>query len=95
MSAGHLHRSGWILSTDAYNAARHQVIVSALTSNLIRLLPGDRIIEGWSEAGLPKRSVATGIVRNIKASMVESRLGRLPAPHLRAVAASLRKAMGF
>ncbi len=84
-----------ILSTDEYNSARREVIVSALTSNVTRLLPGDRLIEGWRESGLPKPSVATGIVRTIKASMVESRLGRLPASDLRAVAASLRKAMGL
>ena len=60
-----------VLSGREYHAGRHEAIVAALTSNITRLLPGDHLIEGWREAGLPQPSVATDIVRTIKRTMIE------------------------
>jgi len=84
-----------VLSSPEYHAGRHEVIVAAVTSNVSRLLPGDRLIEDWQGAGLPKPSVATGILRTIKRAMVERTLGRLAVEDLRAVQDAIRSTLGL
>ncbi len=84
-----------VLSTSPYQVARQEVIVAALTSNVERLLPGDRAVREWRAAGLPKPSVVTGILRTVKRSMVERSLGRLRAKDLKDVDASLRETLGL
>lgn len=84
-----------VLSTDGYHRGRQEVIVAALTSNVERLLPGDRKIDQWREAGLPKASVVTGILRTIKSSMIDRRLGALTQADLRGYEVTLRHAIGL
>jgi mRNA interferase MazF len=84
-----------VLSTDAYHAGRAEVIVAALTSNVGRLLPGDHLLQDWKGAGLPKPSVVTGILRTVKGSMIDRRIGRLRAPDLGRVEQALRGALGL
>ena len=84
-----------VLSSREYHAARHEVIVAALTSNISPLLPGDHLIEKWREAGLPRPSIATGIVRTIKRVMIERSLGKMAARDLRAVQDLLRSTLGL
>jgi mRNA interferase MazF len=92
---GAKHRPVLILSTRAYNSGRAEVIVAALTSNVERLLPGDCLIERWQEAGLPKPSVATAILRTIKAPMIERTLGTIHALDLRTFSKHLRPLLGL
>jgi mRNA-degrading endonuclease toxin of MazEF toxin-antitoxin module len=82
-----------VLSGDAYHAGRQEVVVAAVTSNVGRLLPGDHLLRDWRQAGLPLPSVVTGILRTIKAPMVERALGRVAAADLRAVERALRAAL--
>jgi mRNA interferase MazF len=84
-----------VLSGDDYHAGRDEVIVAALTSNVSRLLPGDHLIEEWREAGLPRPSLATGILRTIKRVMIERSLGRIAARDLRAFQKLLRGTLGL
>ncbi len=84
-----------VLSGREYHAGRREVIVAALTSNITRILPGDHLIEGWRDAGLPRPSVATGIVRTIKQTMIERSLGKMPARDLRAFQGLLRFVLGL
>jgi mRNA interferase MazF len=77
-------RPALVLSGADYHASRQEVIVAALTSNVSRLLPGDHLIKDWQGAGLPRPSVATGILRTIKQSMIERSFARMPARDLRA-----------
>lgn len=90
---GAKRRPALIVSGAAYHAGRAEVIVAAVTSNVERLLPGDHRLTDWREAGLPKASVVTGILRTIKANMVERALGRLSEADLRAVGERLRGAL--
>ena len=84
-----------VLSGDDYHAGRQDVIVAAVTSNVSRLLPGDHLIEAWRDAGLPRLSVATGILRTVKRAMIERSLGRLAARDLRAFQKLLRSTLGL
>lgn len=93
--AGAKRRPAVILSTDAYHLSRQEAIVAAITSNVQRLLAGDRLIEGWQEAGLLFPSVATGIIRTIKQGMIERRLGEMPAADMQAIRDELRHVLGL
>jgi mRNA interferase MazF len=84
-----------VLSSDDYHAAREDVIVAAITSNVSRLLPGDRPIDAWRAAGLPRPSVTTGIVRTIRRAMIERVLGRMTARDLGAYQKALRATLGL
>ena len=92
---GSKKRPALVLSTEQYHQSRQEVIVSAMTSNVSRVLVGDTLIKRWREAGLLFPSVATGIVRTIKASLIVRTLGTLPPQDLKQVERSLRRAIGF
>lgn len=84
-----------VLSTTAYHRGRSDLIVAALTSNVTRLLPGDYLVTRWEHAGLPKPSVVTGVLRTIKASMIERTLGTLDRRDLRSYTDALRPLLGM
>jgi len=87
-------RPAVVISSDAYHAGRREVIVAAITSRIRQpLLVGDCLIEGWQECGLLKRSVATGIIRTVKASMISRTLGAMPEQDMRACQRALRQAL--
>ncbi|MBL16850.1 MAG: hypothetical protein CL767_06635 [Chloroflexi bacterium] len=64
-----------LLSSDEYMQGRQEAVVCAITSNTCRLLPGDHLMNDWEEAGLVFPSVTTGIIRTIKQSMIERKIG--------------------
>ena len=66
-----------IVSGKEYNNKRDEIIVSAITSNIIRKIYGDIPIKNWSEAGLLYPSVATGLLFTIKKDLLGKRLGNL------------------
>jgi hypothetical protein len=69
--------------------------VAAITSNVRRRLFGDHPITGWKEAGLLFPSVATGILRTIKRTMIDRRLGSLPKPDLEGMNRELRRSLSL
>lgn len=66
-----------IISGKHYNKKRDEVIVSLITSNIIRKIYGDIAIKNWESSGLLYPSVVTGIITTIKKSMLEKKLGQL------------------
>jgi mRNA interferase MazF len=84
-----------ILSTDAYQQDRKEVIVAAITSNIRRVLIGDHLISDWKEAGLLYPSTVTGIIRTVKQEMIDRRLGALALKDLQAVEQNLRRVLGL
>ena len=64
-----------LLSADKYMNGSQEVVVSAITSNTRRILVGDYLMADWEEAGLIYPSVATGILRTIKQSMIDRKMG--------------------
>ena len=92
---GSKKRPALVLSTEQYHRSRQEVIITAITSNVSRVLVGDTLIKRWREAGLLFPSVVIGIVRTIKANLIVRTLGALPQQDLQRVERNLRHAMGL
>ena len=88
-------RPALAVSSLTYVAGRHEVVLAAITSNTKRLLPGDTLLRDWEVVGLRAASVVTGVLRTIKQSDVEDRIGSLSEEDMRVVEANLRLALGL
>ena len=73
-------RPAVVISAPAYQRARQEVVVAAITSNVRRRLFGDHLITEWKETGLLFPSVVTGILRTIKRAMIASSRGNECSP---------------
>lgn len=93
--SGRKLRPAVVISSSAYNRSRREVVVAAITSNVRRRLTGDHLIADWKRAGLLFPSVATGILRTIARSMIDRRLGSMPAPDMNAIDRQLRRSLGL
>ncbi|MBI2861008.1 MAG: type II toxin-antitoxin system PemK/MazF family toxin [Chloroflexi bacterium] len=88
---GEKRRPALVVSSDAYQQSRQEAIIAAITSRVDRKFAGDHPIADWQEAGLLFPSVATGIIRTVKQSMITNKLGTMPQPDMRAVESNLRE----
>jgi mRNA interferase MazF len=93
--AGKKLRPAVVLSSSAYNQGRQEVIVAAITSNVSRRLFGNHVLTDWKGAGLLFPSVVTGVLRTIKRTMIDRRLGKLALSDLEACRRVLRRSLGF
>ena len=73
--SGEKFRPALVVSSSTYHHARQEMIVAAITSNIKRRLYGDHLIADWKGAGLLFPSLATGILRTIKQTMVRKKEG--------------------
>jgi mRNA interferase MazF len=92
---GAKRRPALIVSTSNYHSGRQEAIMAAITSNVDRLLIGHHLIADWQEAGLLFPSVATGIIRTIKQTMIERRLGVMPPADMQTIRKNLRQTLGL
>ena len=83
-------RPAVIISSDAYHTGRDEAIIVAITSRTDRVLVGDHLIADWKSAGLLFPSVATSIIRTIKANMVDRKLGSMKRPDMEGIDSKLR-----
>lgn len=88
-------RPAVVISSPAYHRGRQEVVVAAITSNVRRRLFGDHLVVDWKGAGLLFPSLVTGIVRTIKRTMIDRKLGSLPKADLEAVDRELRRSLGL
>lgn len=84
-----------VVSSPGYNQGRQEVIVAAITSNVERGLFGDHVLGDWNEAGLVWPSTVTGILRTIKMSMIDRKLGSLSSRDAAASKAELRRCLSL
>lgn len=71
-------RPAVVVSTNAYNSDRPDVILMAVTSQMRHLgKTGEAVVEDWQEAGLLKPSLIKPILTTIDKSLVLKKLGRL------------------
>jgi len=84
-------RPALVVSSATYHRRRQDVIVAAITSKTNRRLFGDHLVADWKGAGLLFPSVVTGVVRTVKGSMIERKLGSMPAPDMEGVDRQLRR----
>lgn len=80
-----------IVSGKNYNEKRDEVVVSIITSNVIRRIYGDIVIKNWASAGLLFPSTVTGIITTVKKSLLEKKLGRLDEEDWLKVEGCMRK----
>ncbi len=93
--SGRKVRPALVISAPAYQRARGEVIVAAITSNVRRRLFADHVLADWKAAGLLFPSLATAIVRTVRRTMIDRKLGSLTSADLQAVERHLRRALGF
>ena len=93
--AGRKRRPVLVLSTPAYHEGRQEVVVSAITGNTSRVLVGDYLMADWLNSGLMFPSVVTGIIRTIKQSMIERRIGSVSDRDMTAVEGNLQLILGL
>jgi mRNA interferase MazF len=88
-------RPAVVISSAAYNRSRQEIVVAAITSNVRRRLFGDHALTDWKGAGLLFPSVVTGIVRTIKQTMIDRKVGTMPRPEMVAIDVKLRRSLGL
>ncbi len=88
---GEKRRPALVVSSETYQLNRKEAIIAAITSRVERRLLGDHLIANWQEAGLLFPSVATGILRTIKQSMIAKKLGNMSQSDMQAVERNLRE----
>ena len=93
--SGRKVRPALVVSTSGYHRSRQELVVAGITSNVERCLYGDHRIQNWKGAGLLFPSLATGILRTIKQTMVVRRIGALSKPDLDAFDRELRRSLGL
>lgn len=93
--SGRKLRPALVLSSPAYHRGRQEVVVAAITSNIRRRLFGDHVIADWKGAGLLFPSLVTGILRTIKRTMIDRKLGVMPKMDMEAVHRELRRSLGL
>ncbi len=91
---GKKFRPAVVISSSAYNRARQEVVVAAITSNIRRRHFGDHLIANWKGAGLLFPSLATGILRTVKRTMIDRKLGTMPKPDMESIDRELRRSLG-
>lgn len=91
---GFKKRPALVVSSEAYNTNRQEVIILAVTSNIDRLFLGDTKIIQWKEAGLLYPSLVTGIMRTIKSDMIFRKIGEISQVDLNKVNENIRKIIG-
>lgn len=92
--SGKKFRPAVVISSSAYNRARQEVVVAAITSNIRRRHFGDHLIANWKGAGLLFPSLATGILRTVKRTMIDRKLGTMPKPDMESIDRELRRSLG-
>lgn len=86
---GSKRRPVLLLSSDEYMEGRQEAVVSAITSNTRRILTGDYLMVDWEDSGLIFPSVVTGILRTIKQSMIERKMGEISPRDLAEIESNL------
>ena len=88
-------RPAVVVSTEAYYAAGNDLIIAQITSRTNPPpRPGDHLLGGWREAGLPLPSLVRARVTTIHTSRVRRLLGTLTSHDLASVDMGLRSALG-
>lgn len=84
-----------IVSVDAVHAERADSLIVPLTTNLTVQRFGDYLLKDYSQAGLPRASMAKGIVQTVERSAFARPLGKLATRDLTAIESSLRQVLGL
>ena len=88
-------RPAVVVSSDAYNNSREDLIIMAVTSRLHQVnKPGEELVSDWQGAGLLKPSVFKPILATIENTLVLKQLGCLRPEDCRTLGRILEKILG-
>jgi mRNA-degrading endonuclease toxin of MazEF toxin-antitoxin module len=91
--SGRKVRPALVITSSAYHRARREVILAAITSNVCRRMFADHLLADWKAAGLLFPSLVAGIVRTVKQTTIERKLGSLTKADMQAVERGLRRVL--
>lgn len=78
--SGAKKRPAVIVSSNAYNSARNDYVIMAITSRLrAPLVPGEALVADWQAAGLVKPSMFKPVFATVEQSLVLRKMGELSA----------------
>lgn len=84
-----------VVSVDAVHSSRLDALIVPLTANVSVQRFGDYALVDWAESGLPRPSLAKGIVETLERSTFQGSLGRLTERDMEAVERRLRQVLGL
>jgi mRNA interferase MazF len=88
-------RPAVIVSSDAFNADRADIVVMPLTTSAAPPRVGDHVIADWQAASLPRPSTAKATVVTIAKRTVRRTFGRLSDGDMRSIDGQLRVTFGL
>ena len=89
-------RPAIVVSSDAYQRQRPDVVLMAVTSQLLRPAGavGEVLITEWQKAGLPKASLIRPVLTTIEKRLILRKLGELQEPDRTALRQALTAILG-
>ena len=89
-------RPAVIISSDRYRERRPDVIVMAVTSQILRPAGaiGEVLISDWQGAGLPKASLIKPVIATIEQGLILRKLGSLQTGDVQTLRSGLRQVIG-
>lgn len=89
-------RPAVVVSSDAYHRNRVDLIVMALSSQILRPADavGEVLITEWQNAGLPKPSLVKPVLATIERGLILKKLGALQEQDQQALRTALRQILG-
>ena len=88
-------RPAVVVSSDAYNKSKRDVLLMAITSQLSGYARfGEVVLADWKAAGLLKASTIKPILTTIEKSLIIRTLGKLTEPDLSALKDALKIVLG-
>ena len=89
-------RPAIVVSSDAYQRQRPDVVLMAVTSQILRPAGavGEVLITEWQKAGLPKASLIKPVVTTIEKRLILRKLGELQEADRTALRQALRMILG-
>ena len=93
--SGTKKRPAVVVSGSGYNAARRDLVIMAITSQMrLPLAFGEALVTDWQTAGLIKPSVLKPVFTTIEQGLVVRSMGALSAADLRALRETIAQAIG-
>lgn len=88
-------RPAVVVSSNSYNAARRDLVIMAITSQVRHPLGfGEALVKDWQNAGLIKPSVLKPVLTTLEQSLVIRVMGALSPVDLNSVREVIAQAMG-
>jgi mRNA interferase MazF len=89
-------RPAVVVSADVYHQQRPDVILMAVTSQILRPAGsvGEVLIADWHGAGLPKASLIKPVLATVEQGLILRKLGALQGDDVQSLRSALRKILG-